>query len=55
MDSIRILINGAKGRMGRTSSKAVREDLELDLVAETDLDDNLVEVMVMELLYLILK
>ena len=43
MSLIRILINGYKGRMGQESIKAVSEDPELELVAKTDLGDNLTE------------
>ena len=41
MNLIRVLINGSRGRMGQESIKAVTEDPELDLVAQTDLGDNL--------------
>ena len=41
MSLIRVLINGFRGRMGQESVKAVTEDPELDLVAQTDLGDNL--------------
>ena len=41
MSLIRVLINGSKGRMGKESVKAVSEDPDLDLVAQTDLGDNL--------------
>ena len=43
MSLIRILINGYKGRMGQESIKAVNEDPELKLVAQTDLGNNLAE------------
>ena len=43
MSFIRVLINGSKGSMGQESVKAVNEDQELDLVAQTDLGDNLSE------------
>ena len=36
-----MLINGYRGRMGQESVKAVSEDPELELVAQTDLGDNL--------------
>ena len=39
MSLIRVLINGSRGRMGQESVKAVTEDPELDLVAQTDLGD----------------
>ena len=38
---IRVLVNGAKGRMGRTVVEAVRGDAALELVGETDLGDDL--------------
>ncbi|MCH2283295.1 MAG: 4-hydroxy-tetrahydrodipicolinate reductase [SAR324 cluster bacterium] len=41
---MRVLINGSKGRMGQESVKAVSADPELDLVAQTDLGDNLPEI-----------
>ena len=41
MSLIRVLINGARGRMGQASVKAVTEDPELDLVGQTDLGDDL--------------
>ena len=41
MSVIRVLINGSRGRMGQESVEAVTEDPELDLVAQTDLGDNL--------------
>ncbi len=41
MRLIRVLINGAKGSMGKESVKAITEDQELELVAQTDLGDNL--------------
>ena len=44
MSLIRVLINGSKGRMGQESVKAVNVDPELDLVAETDISDNLPEI-----------
>ena len=39
--AIRVLVNGAKGRMGRTVVAAVQADPALELVAETDLGDDL--------------
>ncbi len=44
MSLIRVLINGSKGRMGQESVKAVSADAELDLVAQTDLSDNLAQI-----------
>ena len=44
MDLVRVLINGSDGRMGQESVKAISEDPELDLVAQTDLHDNLTKI-----------
>ena len=41
MSLIRVLINGSRGSMGQESVKAVSKDPELELVAQTDLGDNL--------------
>ena len=41
MSEIRVLVNGAKGRMGSESVQAVREAADLELVAQTDLGDDL--------------
>ena len=38
---IRVLVNGSKGRMGQEVVKAVRACPELELVGETDIDDDL--------------
>jgi 4-hydroxy-tetrahydrodipicolinate reductase len=38
---IKVIVNGAKGRMGQESVKAIKADPALELVAETDLEDNL--------------
>ena len=38
---IKVLVNGAKGRMGREAVAAVRSESDLELVAETDLGDDL--------------
>ena len=43
MSLTRVLINGSMGRMGQESVIAVSEDPELELVAQTDLGDNLSE------------
>jgi len=43
MSLTRVLINGSMGRMGQESVIAVSEDTELELVAQTDLGDNLSE------------
>lgn len=42
MSLTKILINGSKGRMGQESVKAVNADPELELVAETDIGENLI-------------
>ncbi len=39
--SIKVIVNGAKGKMGRQTAAAVREDPELELVGESDLGDDL--------------
>ena len=41
MSGIRVLVNGAKGRMGREASEAVEAEEGLNLVARTDLGDDL--------------
>ncbi|MBN1421872.1 MAG: 4-hydroxy-tetrahydrodipicolinate reductase [Planctomycetes bacterium] len=38
---IRVLVNGAKGRMGREVVRAVRNESDLSVVSETDLGDDL--------------
>jgi 4-hydroxy-tetrahydrodipicolinate reductase len=40
-ETIRVLVNGARGRMGREVVQAVKGQPDLDLVAETDLGDDL--------------
>lgn len=40
--SIPVLVNGAKGKMGREVAQAIRGEEDLSLVAETDLGDDLV-------------
>jgi 4-hydroxy-tetrahydrodipicolinate reductase len=40
---IRVIVNGAKGRMGQESVKAVQSDPALELVAATDIGDDLCE------------
>ena len=39
--AIRVMVNGANGRMGQETVRAVNGDTELQLVAETDLGDDL--------------
>lgn len=39
--SIRVLINGSKGRMGQAAVKAISHDSELELIAETGRGDDL--------------
>lgn len=41
MSGIRVLVNGAQGRMGREASEAVEAEEGLNLVARTDLGDDL--------------
>ena len=41
MNALKVIINGAKGRMGQTLLKCVAEDPELELVAALDLGDEL--------------
>ena len=41
MSEIRVLVNGAKGRMGQESVKAIGAEADLKLVGETDLGDDL--------------
>ncbi|MFA4967210.1 MAG: 4-hydroxy-tetrahydrodipicolinate reductase, partial [Candidatus Margulisiibacteriota bacterium] len=43
MAKIKVIINGAKGKMGKETIKAVSRETDLDLVAQTDIGDNLVE------------
>jgi len=38
---IKVLVNGAKGRMGQESIKAIKKDPELKLVGEADIGDDL--------------
>ena len=39
--SIRVLVNGAAGRMGRITTKTIKQDAAFDLVAETHSSDEL--------------
>lgn len=41
MERIPVLVNGAKGRMGREACLAVKAEADLELVGETDLGDDL--------------
>ncbi|MFH1825877.1 MAG: 4-hydroxy-tetrahydrodipicolinate reductase [bacterium] len=41
MVKIRVLVNGAKGKMGSETVKAVAKENDLELVGQTDLGDNL--------------
>ena len=41
--SIRVLVNGAAGRMGQQAIQAVEQEPGLELVGQTDVDDNLTE------------
>ena len=42
MKNIRVLVNGAKGRMGQEVVKAVKAAPDLELVDQTDLEDDLI-------------
>ncbi|NQU18289.1 MAG: 4-hydroxy-tetrahydrodipicolinate reductase [Candidatus Saganbacteria bacterium] len=46
MAKIKVIVNGAKGRMGAESVKAVSKEADLELVAQTDLGDDLSEVII---------
>ena len=41
MQKIKVLVNGAKGKMGSESVKAILNQTDLELVGQTDLEDNL--------------
>ena len=41
MSTIRVLVNGARGKMGQEASRAVEAEEGLTLVAQTDLEDDL--------------
>lgn len=41
MGKIKVIVNGAKGKMGQEVVKAVKNEADLELVAETDLGDDL--------------
>lgn len=43
MAKIKVIVNGAKGKMGQEVVKTVQKEAELMLVAQTDLGDNLTE------------
>jgi len=43
MAKIKVIVNGAKGKMGKETSKAVLKEADLELVAQLDLGDNLAE------------
>ena len=40
-ENIAVIVNGAKGRMGREAVRAVEAQADLSLVAQTDLGDDL--------------
>lgn len=44
MDKIKVVVNGAKGKMGSETVKAVTKESDLELVGQTDLGDNLASV-----------
>ena len=41
MAKLRVLVNGAKGKMGSEAVKAVQKEADMELVGQTDLGDNL--------------
>jgi len=41
MGKIKVIVNGAKGKMGQETVKAVQKESDLELVAQTDLGDDL--------------
>jgi 4-hydroxy-tetrahydrodipicolinate reductase len=41
MAKIKVIVNGAKGKMGQEAAKAIRKEADLDLVGQTDLGDDL--------------
>jgi 4-hydroxy-tetrahydrodipicolinate reductase len=41
MAKIRVIVNGAKGKMGQETVRAVQKEADLELVGETDLGDDL--------------
>jgi 4-hydroxy-tetrahydrodipicolinate reductase len=43
MAKIKVIVNGAKGRMGQETVKAIQKEADLDLVAQIDLGDNIAE------------
>jgi len=43
MSKIKVLVNGAKGKMGTETVKAVQKEADLELVGQTDLGDDLVK------------
>ncbi|MFA6549629.1 MAG: 4-hydroxy-tetrahydrodipicolinate reductase, partial [Candidatus Margulisiibacteriota bacterium] len=43
MEKIKVLVNGAKGKMGIEAVKAVQKETDFELVGQTDLDDNLAQ------------
>lgn len=43
MVKIRVIVNGAKGKMGEETVKAVAREADIDLVAQLDINDNLAE------------
>lgn len=43
MTKIRVIVNGAKGKMGQETVKAIQKETDLELVAQTDLGDNLAQ------------
>lgn len=41
MAKIRVIVNGAKGKMGQETVKAIQKESDLELVGQTDLEDDL--------------
>lgn len=44
MAKIKVIVNGAKGKMGSETVRAVQKEADLELVAQTDFGDNLAEI-----------
>ncbi|MFA6170249.1 MAG: 4-hydroxy-tetrahydrodipicolinate reductase [Candidatus Margulisiibacteriota bacterium] len=44
MEKIKVIVNGAKGKMGQETVKAVQNEADFDLVAQTDVGDDLAKV-----------
>ena len=44
MEKIKVIVNGAKGKMGAETVRAVQREFDLELVGQTDFEDNLAAV-----------